>query len=260
MKFNLYLAISLSLHLLLFALLSEIYFSGHETAPVFYVDIAPPAETEKPPVKKKISGPAVREKPSALRKPVKDTSDAKPESMFGEGDEKGRGTEGGGHEASEKPGEGSGGNEDLAETSSQRNEIGPYLAKESSPYNTEKIKEQAGGPFSGKEIIKFDTSDLRYRGYMMRLKNHIESVWQYPKEAARLGISGGLDIKFVINRDGTLGDVKIMNPSGFADLDNAALKALDDTFPFDRLPDDWEGDEYVVDGHFIYVHSGVYVR
>jgi protein TonB len=107
--------------------------------------------------------------------------------------------------------------------------------------------------------LTFDTSEFKHRGYMKMLKEKIESMWQYPKEAARLGLSGDLYIKFSIRKDGRLADVELLRTSGYRELDEAAIKALKDSAPYWPLPSDWEKDTLEIKGHFIYVYGSSYV-
>lgn len=107
-----------------------------------------------------------------------------------------------------------------------------------------------------KKGLTFDVGEFKHRGYMRMMKEKIESIWVYPKEAARLGISGDLFINFVIRKDGKLGDIEVVRTSGFRDLDKAAVKALKDAEPFWPLPEDWEKDDLEIKGHFIYILGG----
>jgi len=103
--------------------------------------------------------------------------------------------------------------------------------------------------------LSFDTGEFKHRGYLRMLKERIENVWQYPKEAANRGISGDLYIRFTINRDGSLGGVELVRTSGFRILDRAAIQALRDAEPYWPLPDDWEKDTLEITGHFIYIYG-----
>ncbi len=92
------------------------------------------------------------------------------------------------------------------------------------------------------------------------LKEKIESIWQYPIEAARRGIYGDLRIRFSITRNGKLGYVRLIRTSGYKELDEAAMKALKDAEPYWPLPEDWQGDSLTITGHFIYSIGGFYLR
>ncbi|MBI5408564.1 MAG: energy transducer TonB, partial [Nitrospirae bacterium] len=103
--------------------------------------------------------------------------------------------------------------------------------------------------------LTFDIPEFKNRGYMRMLKEKIEGIWRYPKEAARLGISGDLFIKFSIKKDGELGEVELLRTSGHKELDEAAVKALKDAEPFWPLPADWKKDDLEINGHFIYIYG-----
>jgi protein TonB len=113
---------------------------------------------------------------------------------------------------------------------------------------------------SPKDIIKFDTKEFRYIGYMQRLKEKIEGIWVYPRKAIEKGLYGDLRIKFVIKKDGTLGEAVVVRTSGHPVLDEAALKALREAQPFWPLPEEWGSEGFTVDGHFVYTLYGKYVR
>jgi periplasmic protein TonB len=110
------------------------------------------------------------------------------------------------------------------------------------------------------DTLTFDTRDYRYAGYMRKLKEKIESIWQYPPEAARKGIYGDLKINFTIKKDGRLGSVELVRTSGNKMLDDAALKALKDGEPYWPIPDDWDMESYTVPGHFFYTIYGYGIR
>jgi protein TonB len=87
------------------------------------------------------------------------------------------------------------------------------------------------------------------------LKDRIESVWKYPKEAARRRISGDLYIKFSIKKNGKLDEVEILRTSGYRVLDEAVVQALRHADPYWPLPENYEKDVLEIRGHFIYVYG-----
>jgi len=107
--------------------------------------------------------------------------------------------------------------------------------------------------------LTFDAPELQHRGYMKKLKEKIESVWKYPEEAARRGMSGDLYVKFSIHKDGSLGEVELVRTSGYSDFDKAAIKALKEAAPYWPLPDDMKEGELSITGHFIYVFGTPYI-
>lgn len=134
----------------------------------------------------------------------------------------------------------------------------PPLAK---LFDREVIREQAGKESKEKPPeVTFDTKEFKYHGYMNRLKEKIESIWQYPRTAAERGIYGDLYIRFSIKKDGTLGRVDLVRTSGYRELDDAALRALYEGAPYWPLPQEWGLDEFVIEGHFIYTLYGYYIK
>ncbi|GAB4487927.1 MAG: hypothetical protein OHK006_17720 [Thermodesulfovibrionales bacterium] len=126
------------------------------------------------------------------------------------------------------------------------------------------VKDKAGrGKGTGgtkDDAVTFDTREYRFAGYMKKLKEKIESIWQYPPEAVRKGIYGDLKIRFTIGKDGRLRSVELARTSGYKMLDDAAIKALKDGEPYWPLPDEWGMDTYTVQGHFIYSMYGYGLR
>lgn len=108
--------------------------------------------------------------------------------------------------------------------------------------------------------LTFDIKELRYIGYMMRLKERIEGIWIYPPDAIAQGIYGDLIIKFIIKKNGRLGAIELIRTSGHKNLDDAAIKALRDGDPYWPLPDEWGMEAYTIEGHFVYTIYGYYMR
>jgi protein TonB len=134
--------------------------------------------------------------------------------------------------------------------------------KETGPsflFDREVIEKYASKVPQPEKDLTFNTSELKHRGYMRILKEKIESIWKYPKDAVRQNRSGDLYIMFTIKRNGELGDVEILRTSGHRSLDMAAMKALKDAEPFWPLPDDWQKDSLEIKGHFIYIYGRTHI-
>ncbi|OGL46138.1 MAG: hypothetical protein A2W05_09670 [Candidatus Schekmanbacteria bacterium RBG_16_38_10] len=102
------------------------------------------------------------------------------------------------------------------------------------------------------KVLDLNTSDLKYISYFKHIKDLIENVWVYPREAREKGIDGRLVIKFTIKENGDLGDVEVLNSSGHKFLDAAAVTALKDASPFPELPKQWKKKDLTIAGNFIY--------
>jgi len=109
------------------------------------------------------------------------------------------------------------------------------------------------------KTFTFDTKQYRFLIYNQRLKQRIESIWVYPRDAAAQGIYGDLIIRFTILQNGTLGSVELIRTSGHKSLDDAAIKALKDGAPYWPLPKEWGMDSYTIEGLFIYTLYGYYI-
>lgn len=112
---------------------------------------------------------------------------------------------------------------------------------------------------SGKRVFTFDISEYKYLIYNQRLKQRIESIWVYPRDAAAKGIYGDLVVRFTILQNGDLGSVELIRTSGYKKLDDAAMKALHDGAPYWPLPKEWGLEAYTIEGLFIYTLYGYYI-
>lgn len=108
--------------------------------------------------------------------------------------------------------------------------------------------------------LTFSAKEFNDWGYLERLKEKIERVWQYPPQAAMRGIYGDLYIRFTIDKKGKLVSMELLRTSGYRMLDDAAMQALKDAQPFWPLPDEWQENSLTVTGHFIYTLHGFYLR
>ncbi|MEO5347164.1 MAG: TonB family protein [Magnetococcus sp. YQC-9] len=106
------------------------------------------------------------------------------------------------------------------------------------------------------ETINLDTPKPQYTAYFTRLKERIQQGWIYPAEAKRNQLSGSLAMRFTIERDGAISDIRIERPSGAAILDQAALQAVRNIHPFLPLPDDWNLERIHIKTVFEYIRGG----
>lgn len=96
----------------------------------------------------------------------------------------------------------------------------------------------AYGPGDG-DYDALDTSDPRYRRWFVGLRRRVYDALRFPRERA-LAMDQGVSVyRIVVRRDGTLvGEPEPLRPSGFPDIDQAALAAIHAAAPFAPLPDD----------------------
>ncbi|MBI4686232.1 MAG: energy transducer TonB [Nitrospirae bacterium] len=272
MKLNPYIITSLIGHLLILGILAVFYPKEEAAFPFFDVDIVDelqviPRALPKPLPKTEVPHPEKKRLPKikSITPPDKTLS---PTDIYGEGTKK----EGGGDaKKSEEAGrpEGLTNSDSLSPEASldKKGTTAPPLTKKETPkpkgflFDKETIEKFAKKtPSSEKEKgLTFDEAEFKHRGYLRMLKEKIESIWKYPPEAARRGITGDLYIRFSIKKDGGIADVELIRTSGHKDLDEAAIKALKNGAPYWPLPDDWDKDEFTITGHFIYLPGSYYV-
>jgi protein TonB len=226
------------------------------------VPVPPPAMKKRrslPPIPRRERRPPITPPPLVRRKPSPPATPTVP----GEG----RGT---GKTATEKPPQGTGG---TGRTGTGTGATKQKSTEQQEPFGrnelfdrgvTEEIaRKGSGSPGTEGEKenpVTFDTREYRFAGYMTKLKEKIESIWVYPPDAAQRGIYGDLKIQFTINKDGTLGEVRLIRTSGYKMLDDAAIKALRDGEPYWPLPDSWHMQSYTILGHFVYSLYGYELR
>ncbi len=98
------------------------------------------------------------------------------------------------------------------------------------------IQGQGGGDFAS-----------RYGWYIEAVKRRIYSNWQQWSidSVARSSRTIHCAVTFTINRDGSLKDVRIAEPSGNSSYDTSAIRAVLSSTPVANLPGDYSG-SYVV--------------
>jgi protein TonB len=269
LNFKHYIVISILSHLLFIGFLVLTPSTTGTKTSIFDINIVGPLEIQKPPVPKKIKPAIKKRKPIIVKRrrrpPEKNVL---PETLYGDDTElsskesvNSTGTE---HSDELKEQDSSPEKNGILSSQPQENnglssgKDNPSLVPRSQLFDKKTIEKFARKSQPTKKGLTFDTSEFKHRGYMRMLKEKIENIWKYPKEAARLGISGDLYVKFSIKRDGKLDEVELLRTSGYRDLDEAAMKAVKDAEPYWPLPDDWTKDVLEIKGHFIYIHGRTY--
>ena len=62
--------------------------------------------------------------------------------------------------------------------------------------------------------------------YKARLKAAIEAHKRYPRRARRLGQQGQIIVRFVVDHNGVINAVEVVQSSGFKRLDQAAIETI----------------------------------
>ncbi len=110
-------------------------------------------------------------------------------------------------------------------------------AADRSPSSSQQRRGKPGGSrlgtsMAGSAAASLDDPDFTYSYYTDQLLAQIDAVWNRPV------IGGDIEavVQFVIDRDGSLGDVKLAKSSGYNSFDLAAMRAIQAAAPFPPLP------------------------
>jgi protein TonB len=107
------------------------------------------------------------------------------------------------------------------------------------------------------DTVELSTTEFRYLSYFSKLKSQIESVWNYPEESRYRGEEGQLFLVFTIKRNGDLENIELLNSSGYARLDNEAIRAIRSASPYSPFPEGWGDMERLhIKATFIYQFGG----
>jgi TonB family protein len=90
--------------------------------------------------------------------------------------------------------------------------------------------------------LSFDTQWYDWGPYAKKMLAKIRRHWRIP-EIALLGVSGVVQVRYFIERDGTVTGLRITSESGKPPMDFAARDAIGYASPFDPLPTDLTGVE-----------------
>jgi TonB family protein len=103
--------------------------------------------------------------------------------------------------------------------------------------------------------IDMNTTSFRYISYFSGLRKQIELVWIYPSDAIQRGLQGAVQLEMIIEKDGRVSKVRVVQSSGYSTLDDNMLKTIKLASPFAPLPKGWGKERLVVTGSFHYVLS-----
>jgi len=74
------------------------------------------------------------------------------------------------------------------------------------------------------------------KNHFMYIKEKIQKKIVYPRIARRRGLQGKAVVSFIVCKDGSITDVKIVESSGYKILDNSAIKTVKSAAPFPPPP------------------------
>jgi protein TonB len=112
----------------------------------------------------------------------------------------------------------------------------------------------------GDNSVTLDTDEFKFMSYNRWLKVKVESMLKYPELAAISGYQGTLYVLFDIMKDGSLGRLEVLKPSGYKILDDEAIRAIRSSAPFQPLPVEWNMERYSIRAAVLFYLGTGYVR
>lgn len=94
--------------------------------------------------------------------------------------------------------------------------------------------EKATGPVVVKSAVP--PKEKYVKEHFLYIKESVQNKISYPRIARKMGWQGRVLISFVICRDGSVRDIKIVESSGFKALDKNAVEAIRKEAPFPKPP------------------------
>ena len=132
-----------------------------------------------------------------------------------------------------------------------RNEQDPSLQKSENP-EFERISREIAGlqaeldqesktSADQQRVRRLDSSTAKQSvdaAYLLDWRRRLESVGNqyYPKASVRYGLFGDVRMLVVIRQDGSLEDIQVLSSSGYAVLDEAAIKIVRMAAPYSPFP------------------------
>ncbi|MBE0477491.1 energy transducer TonB [Candidatus Aerophobetes bacterium] len=108
-------------------------------------------------------------------------------------------------------------------------------------------------PFSAlTSPMKNQESSSSLTGYLKHIVAIIEQNKRYPSRARKEGMEGRVGIRFVITRAGKVQNFKLLAPSNFPELNEAAKILIDSLSPFPPLPEDVSREKITINMEVVY--------
>ena len=90
------------------------------------------------------------------------------------------------------------------------------------------------------DTVDLGSVDVKYVPYLTKVKNRILRIWIYPQKAYENIEEGNVVVKMSIDADGTLAGIVLLSSSGSQNLDQGALRVVQDAAPYEPLPSNYD--------------------
>ncbi|MDY6820557.1 MAG: TonB family protein [Deferribacterota bacterium] len=119
-------------------------------------------------------------------------------------------------------------------------------------------EEEQNSQKEGEDSVNIQAMKFKYYSYFYKFSRLLHQVWEYPRQSILNGEEGVVRIKFSILDNGKITNIRVIQSSGYPDLDQAAVRALK-TMKGIPLPDSYNLNILHVDGHFAYKIHRFYI-
>jgi TonB family protein len=89
------------------------------------------------------------------------------------------------------------------------------------------------------DTVDLGSLDVKYVPYLTKVKNRILRIWIYPQKAYENIEEGNVVVKMSIDADGKLAGIVLLSSSGSQNLDQGALRVVQDAAPYEPLPSNY---------------------
>jgi outer membrane biosynthesis protein TonB len=91
-----------------------------------------------------------------------------------------------------------------------------------------------------------DIKDLKYISYVQKLIWHMQNEWKAEQSKLKLIINHNLILTLIVTilKDGTLGGIQIVQPSGSNELDSFLIKGIEKAAPYPSVPNHFNTDSF----------------
>jgi protein TonB len=106
------------------------------------------------------------------------------------------------------------------------------------------------------DTVWMDTEQDLLISFMRRFRDNIYGVWNYPADAARREQQGTSLVRVTIDRQGNIIDVVLLESSGYRDLDEETIRAIQEGATYGPLPRAYPNEDLKIMAFFQYRLTG----
>jgi TonB family protein len=118
--------------------------------------------------------------------------------------------------------------------------LGQSLRNLRQALRNENFDNQLGGQADQSADIQFDSMGVDFGPWLRRFKNQVERNWIVPQAA--MVLKGRVVVQFYVLRNGTIADLRVVQPSSVQPFTTAAFNALKLSNPTAELPREYPAD------------------